>query len=207
MASGSRSPELVGWLRCGLVLVLLVVRLWWQELFPTGELNPGISVNKADLWSSSPLVVSHAAGRSSFSFSIKLPWWKAKEQATGTGSLNKCGHLRSDEVDVEISLLAGLGGEGENRRLDGDGAVFFPLAGRGGEEEEGEGAAGVGLFWWGSVEDGQRLRLPHSFEAVMTRWWRLGEVSPPMVFQQSRFQCSCRMDLAVLQRSVSAIEP
>ena len=95
-------------------------------------------------------------------------------------------------------------------QLDGGGAFFFPSAGRGGEGEEGEGAAGVLLFWMGSVEDGKRLRLSLSLrlEMTATRWsWRLGEVSPPMDDQRSRFRPPCRMDLAVFQRSVSAIEP
>ena len=112
---------------------------------------------------------------------------------------------------------AGRGGEGRRgcggllgcRRLEDGGSIFFPLAGRGGEGEEGECAAGVDLLWMGSVEVGLRLRLPLSFrrETARTRRWWLGEVSPPMVVQRLRFRRSCRMDLAVLQRSVSAIEP
>ena len=58
--------------------------------------------------------------------------------------------------------------------LDGGGAVAVPLAGRGGEEGDGEGAAGIGLSWWGVVEDGQCLRLPLLMVTATTRWWWLG---------------------------------
>lgn len=115
MASGSRSPELVGWLRCVLGLVLLAAELSWQERPSLGELNRGISANKADSWSSSPLVVSRAAGGSSTTFFPRLPWRKAEEEASGTGSLNKRGHRQIESVHAEISLLAGLGGGGRRK--------------------------------------------------------------------------------------------
>ena len=74
-------------------------------------------------------------------------------------------------------------------------------------EGNGEGAAAVGLSWWGFVEVGLLLRLPLLMVMATTRGWWLGEVSPPMIVKRLRFRLSSRMDLAVRQRSVSAIEP
>jgi hypothetical protein len=67
---------------------------------------------------------------------------------------------------------------------------------------------GVFLLWFGSAEEGWRLRFPWRWlgaARMRLRW--LGDVSPPMLGQRLRFRRSRRMDLAVLQRSMSAIEP
>jgi hypothetical protein len=109
MAFGSRSPEFLGWFRCGLGLILPSVIFWSQEV----EQILGISVNKAVSWSFVVLVVSHAAGQSSSTFSVKLPWRKMKDEVAGTGSSNKCGYLQSCDFGAELFVLACLGGEGD----------------------------------------------------------------------------------------------
>lgn len=82
---------------------------WSQEV----EQILGISVNKAVSWSFVVLVVSHAAGQSSSTFSVKLPWRKMKDEVAGTGSSNKCGYLQSCDFGAELFVLACLGGEGD----------------------------------------------------------------------------------------------
>jgi hypothetical protein len=67
---------------------------------------------------------------------------------------------------------------------------------------------GVFLLWFGSAEEGWRLRFPwRQLGAARTRLRWLGDGSPPMLGQRFRCRCSRRLDLAVLQRSLSAIEP
>ena len=109
------------------------------------------------------------------------------------------GFQGGDLFDSCCSGYANSGG------LDACAHVSVPLAGRGGEGGDGDGVAGVGLFWWGSVEVGWLLRPSLLLETATTRWWWLGEVSPPMLVQRLRFRLLCRMVLAVRQRSVSAI--
>jgi hypothetical protein len=66
---------------------------------------------------------------------------------------------------------------------------------------------GVFLLWSGSAEEGWLLRFPWRWLGAATlrlRW--LGDVSPPMLGQRLRFRRLRRMDIAVLQRSLAAIE-
>jgi len=113
MASGSRSPTFLGWFRRGPRFGSLIAVLWWQEQLQMGVQIVGISHNKAELWSFAALVVLHAAGRSSSTFSVKLSWRKMREEESGAGSFNKCVNLRFGEFGAGIFLLAGRGGEGE----------------------------------------------------------------------------------------------
>ena len=50
------------------------------------------------------------------------------------------------------------------------------------------------------MEVGRLFRSSLLLETVTTRWWWLGEVSPPILVQRLRFRLLRRMDLAVLQR-------
>ncbi|KAK1649552.1 hypothetical protein QYE76_067357 [Lolium multiflorum] len=67
----------------------------------------------AVFWSSPPLVVLHATGRSSVTSSNKPPWRRMKEEAIGTSSFNTCFHPQISGVLAGFLLLAGHGGEGE----------------------------------------------------------------------------------------------
>ena len=116
------------------------------------------------------------------------------------------GRLGGDLRGVDFGFVSRWRGGAISGGLDAA-AVSFSLAGRGGEEGDGDGAAGVDLFWWGYAEAGMCLRLSLFLELATTCWWWLGEVSPPMVVQRHIFRRSARMFHAVLQRSVSAIEP
>jgi hypothetical protein len=90
MAFGSRSLELVGWLRCGLGLAFLAVWLWWQEPPPAREQCLGISNSKDVFWSLSTLAALHVAGGPSEPCSFKLPWRSMKEEVAGMFYLNNC---------------------------------------------------------------------------------------------------------------------
>ena len=118
------------------------------------------------------------------------------------------GRLGGDLRGVDFGFVSRWHGGATSGGLDAVvAAVSFSLAGRGGEEGDGDGAAGVDLFWWGFAVAGLCLRLSLFLELATTCWWWLGEVSPPMVVQRHIFRRSARMIHAVLQRSVSAIEP
>jgi hypothetical protein len=65
---------------------------------------------------------------------------------------------------------------------------------------------GVSLIWRGSAVVGRRLLLWSRLEVATTRLRRLGDVSPPMVYQRLRFRRSRWMTTAVFQRSLAAIE-
>jgi len=86
MASGSRSPELLDWLRCGLGGVFLAAALWWQGLQLAGIRFSEISDNKVELWSSSAWVVSHATGLLTSVFFSKPPWRRSEGKAACSSS-------------------------------------------------------------------------------------------------------------------------
>jgi hypothetical protein len=65
---------------------------------------------------------------------------------------------------------------------------------------------GVRLIWSGSAVVGRRFLLWSRLEVATTRLRRLGDVSPPMVYQRLRFRRSRWMTTAVFQRSLAAIE-
>ena len=117
------------------------------------------------------------------------------------------GHLGGDLHGGDFGLVSRWCSAAISGGRDGGASVSVFLAGRGGEEGNGDAATAVGLSWWGFVEVGLLLRLPLLVVMKTTRWWWLGEVSPPMIVKRLRFRLSSRMDLAVRQRSVSAIEP
>lgn len=114
MLSWSSSSEHLGWFRRGLCLVLLAVMLRWQGLSQVGALGAGISVNKVEFVGSAALSVAHAGGRPSPCSSLAPPWWRTCE-VSGAGSVNKCKLFLQSELDATFFLLAGRGGEGEEK--------------------------------------------------------------------------------------------
>nr|XP_051196040.1 uncharacterized protein LOC127309099 [Lolium perenne] len=113
MAYGSRSSELVGWLRCVLGVVVLAAALW--QVRPVGAWIPEISVNKVGFWSYSARAAPHATDPSTSAISTMLPWRKLEEEAACSSSTtNKC-VLPSDQVEPATSLVlpSHHGGGGE----------------------------------------------------------------------------------------------
>lgn len=114
MPSGSRSLELVDWLRCGLGFVFLAAALWWQELQQAGAQVPEISNNKVGSWSSSARVVLHATDPSTSVIFTKLPWRKSDEEAASSSSTsNKCVSPSVRVGAVRSPLLPNQCGGGE----------------------------------------------------------------------------------------------
>lgn len=108
-----RSTVLGGQIRCAMGVLRLAASRWWQATLQGRMRSSCISPNKVRIWSFSVLVASRGTRRSSSTFFVKLPWRKAMEEVGCTGSINKCGHVHSGELGVELLRLAGLGGEGE----------------------------------------------------------------------------------------------
>jgi hypothetical protein len=105
--------ELVGWLWCGLLLLLLAIVLWWHELLPASKVQSRISANRVDLWSFSHLVDLHTTGGLSQISSDKSPRWRKEEEVAKTRSLNKCVRCFSSRADAVDILSTRRGGEGE----------------------------------------------------------------------------------------------
>lgn len=123
MAFGSRSSELVDWLRCVLGFVVLAAALWWHEPWQVQASIPEISDNKVVSWSSAARVVSHASDLSTSAISTKLPWTKLEEEvACSSSSSNKC-VLPPDQIGAARSLLLSShrgGGKGRGVRFASD---------------------------------------------------------------------------------------
>ena len=129
------------------------------------------------------------------------------EQLVSRSGPLRAGRSGGDLHDADFGLVSHWLDEVNSGGLDDGRAVSSLLAGRGGEGGGRDGATGVGLIWWGSVEDWLCFRLLLFLEMATPCSWWLGEVSPPTIDQRFIFRPSGRMILAVIQRSESAIEP
>jgi len=94
--------------------VFFVASLWWQEWRQAGELQLGISINKA---SSFPIRADrHAAGWTASTFFFELPRRKMEEMICRLGSFNKRWLLSIWSAGGALLLLSCRGGLEEEQQ-------------------------------------------------------------------------------------------
>lgn len=130
---------------------------------------PGISENKAEIWSYSVLASWRDSGRSTSSFSGALPRRKADEKIFRVGSFNKRCSFSIWSLDAAMLLLAGRGGEDKKQ----NGVILFSSRGSWGKSKLQPGVDYMaalfcchdpGLIW-------QPLLMP-MVASFQPPWWR-----------------------------------